>query len=86
MHGNQENQNGEKKDGCIDLECTRGKGYHIIYIYDDKHAQLDEHLQQITGNTRKRNDQSREINFSEHIGIGPENITAHSEALREIPP
>jgi len=84
MEGYQEDQEGEKDDGPIDMKV--GSGGQVIDIDNNEEAQLDEHLNQIGGDACQGDHQTREIDFTEDTGVGDEDIRGYLECFIEVVP
>ena len=84
MEGDEEDEEREEDDGPVDMQfCAREIE---IDIYRDEETQLDEHLDEVGGDTSQRYYKSWEINLSEDACIGDEDIGGYREAGAEIVP
>lgn len=57
-----------------------------IGIHQNEEDELDEHLDQVAGGATERHYQTWEVDFTEDVGIGSEDVTTDGEGLVEVVP
>jgi hypothetical protein len=84
MESNKEHQVWEQDDGPIDVQI--GSCMEVVDIHNDKEYQLDKHLDQVGSDACQRNYQPREIDLTEDVCIGDEDIGGKGKGGTEIVP